>query len=280
MFKSALAAVDGSPISDSVAEMALALAKDHGVAIKALGVLDEPGIRRREMVPPGGAAFKDEREEAQLKEAHERLAAFLGSFAARCKQAAVACEAAEVRGVPSECIAEQSVEHDLILIGRQAHSPYEARDTERDTYRRLASISPRPILAVPAGYSGGVGDALVAYDGSQPSARAVQLFELLGLFGGRRVRVVSIHKKRQRAQAEAGFAARFLASHGRDVESVAIESDSDANDILMAEIETLKPCVLVMGCFGHAGLKELFFGTTTENLLFRRACPAPVFLYH
>ena len=105
------------------------------------------------------------------------------------------------------------------------------------------------------------------------------MWTLLGL--GREdtpIHLVSIDPSPQRAESLCAEAAAFLRTHGKTPQTHPIDSEADPADILRAQAKTLNARAIVMGAFGHTGLREMFFGSSTRTML--ETCPVPMFIYH
>lgn len=279
MLKSLLLALDGSPYSAVAQELAVSLAREHGANICGIGILDVTSIQKAEMVPIGGDAFKMMREEAFRLQAEERVGQFLQDLETRCESLGLPCQIKRLEGVPYQEIAGEARRHDLIIISRETHFHFPGDDRPGDTLRRLAKVSPRPILAAPTESSQGNG-VLAAYDDSPASARALQIFALSGLAADREVILICVDPQRKTAEQRCAKGVDFLTRHGRAVRGFPIASHGRPAEIILQEIDTLHPSLMVMGCYGHAGLRERLFGSTTRDFLFSYNFPVPILLYH
>lgn len=279
MLKSLLLALDGSPYSAVALKIAVSLGQTHSAALCGIGILDTAAIRRPEPIPIGGNAYKEPLEQSFRERAQQQIAHFLAEFADTCEVEGIDYETKTLEGHPHEQIAQEARHHDLIVISRETHFHFPAQDRPGDTLGRLAHVSPRPILAAPTDSNGGKG-VVIAYDDSAASARSLQLFQLSGLFSDQDIRVISVDPNRKRAQSRCANAVAYLERHGRRVSGLPIASHGRPGEILLAEVDASRPALMVMGCFGHRGLRERLFGTTTEEFLFRYQFPVPIFLYH
>ena len=133
----------------------------------------------------------------------------------------------------------------------------------------------RPLVVVPPGPLPESNRALVAYDGSIPAMRALQLFALLGIAAQMPVRVLSVAKEREEAVRLAETAAGYLRVHGFEAEAVGVEGTHPV-DAVLAEATALPARVLVMGAYEHSGLRTLFTGSATRRLL--QGAPCPIFI--
>ena len=281
MLRRLLVALDGSPVNQASQRLAIDLAIKHSFHLTGLGVLDEPDIRRPEAVPLGGMSFKEEKDEAILEQARTKIEGFLKSFSQACVRSEVQHDVKLRNGTPHAEVAAESREHDLVVIGGKTYFRFATREGEGDTLEQLARRMTRPMLIAPLELESlDNRDVMVAYDDSIPAARALQLFQLSDLYAESKIHVVSVHHQRETASEWGRKAVHFLQAHGREVDLLPIQSRGSLNELLRAEIETLRPGLLVMGSFGRKGLREKLFGSTTEHFLFKYSSPVPIFLYH
>lgn len=280
MLRSLLLALDATPGTQAVMQLAAAIAQDHPARLVGLGVIDEAGIRSNEPVPLGGAAYKVQKEQALLADAEEKIAHFLTDFESFCRGSKLESETVRRRGNPPIEIELECRLHDLLIISREANLHFETAERDNKTLRHLALNCARPILAVPTELKAKSTGIIVAYDDSLPAARALHMFQLIGLFREETTHVLAIHSDPAQAAAIAERGVKFLETHGRLAKPLAIEWKADPTAVIVEQVQIMNPKMLVMGSYGHRGLKELFFGSTTKHLLIDADCPAPIFLYH
>lgn len=145
------------------------------------------------------------------------------------------------------------------------------------TVARLIRENARPVLVTSAGKPTG-DKALVCYDGSVPASRAMHMFILLGLAHDREVHLVSVAGTKEAAGARLAVANKLFAAHDIPVQLHRTAADADAGEMILAEVDALEPALLVMGAFGHTGLRDLFLGSATRTLLHQ--CDTPMFICH
>ena len=167
---------------------------------------------------------------------------------------------------------------DLIVIGRPG-----ADEMKPEPHHARAAIfdSARPVLVVAPGWKpGGLGHAVVAWNGSAQAARAVgYAIPLLQRFG--KVTVLSAGGKDDRAPT-AGMV-EYLARHGIKAAGQDVDPGSGSSRArgrtLLQNVETLKADLLVMGAYGQpAFMRFLGLGGATGKVI--TACKAPVLLAH
>lgn len=273
MLRSILVALDDTPGASAARDLAIALARRTGASLTAATVLDRPHVQdENEPVPPGGAAFKERRDAAMMR----RMAAEAGAAMAACRAAAgdLPFTPLTLDDAPEPALLAAAAEHDLIVIGRDSTLGMEqTEDGLAPVIAALLKDGARPLLVVPPGWDADrEGGVLVAYDGSIPAMRALQLFTLLGLDRGDTVTVMSVG-----AAAVAGPGVAYLASHGIAARSQGAAGSHPA-EVLAAEAARGGARLLVAGAYGTTGLRSFFFGSTTPHLL--REAPCPLFVHH
>jgi nucleotide-binding universal stress UspA family protein len=277
MLRSLLVALDDTPGAKAAQNAAFALSRRSGAAMTAAVVLDRPHTESdHEFVPIGGAAFKARRDAARVKRAQEDAALAL----ADCAAAAAGHPYTELRldDAPEAALLRASATHDLLMIGRDSTLGLEAtEDGVAPVIERLLMDGARPLLVIPPEPAPAEGPVLVGYDASIPAMATLQLFALLGLAEGAPVRVASAAEDRATALAMAEEGCAYLRHHGLDATPLAMVGDRPA-DLLLAEAEGLRARLLVVGSFEESGLRRLFTGSATHQLLRRARCP--LFIHH
>lgn len=138
--------------------------------------------------------------------------------------------------------------------------------------------SGRPVLVVP--FIGASlpadGTALVAWNGSRESARAVHdALDLLAL--AKQVEVVVVEPgSTELADAAMPGAdiCEHLARHGLKAEARVIPgSDVDAGNLLLSHAADVGANLLVMGAYGHSRLREMVLGGMTRHMLLHATVP-------
>jgi nucleotide-binding universal stress UspA family protein len=277
MIRTMLFATDGFPANAAAQLSALKLAARFEAKISAFGVIDLPWITGPEAVPLGGAAYKASSEIEQLKSAHKRVKTALEYFEAAAAAEGVAVTTSEIEGDPRDVLTAEASRHDLIVIGRCTSFHMGSGEGVSDLLKALVRDSPRAVLA--AADTATVAErALFAFDGSAAASRAMHMAALLGLAQSGQAQVLSIDRDRRVAETLAARAADLLRSHGRNVAAFGIQSEADPADMILSHAMTFGADMVVMGAYGHGGLRDVIFGSCTRRLL--NECKATLFLQH
>lgn len=275
MLTSILVALDGSPCSFTATTLALDWARRFDTRLLGLGIVDDVGIRRPEPVPLGAGAYKKTRDEARIADAHQRVAGLLADFRARAAAAGTRAEIVEEVGDPAERILWEAQRADVVMLGRETRFNFEMPERHDATLAQVVRSSPRPMVVVPKTLPEGT-DILVAYGGGREGARTLQTFVLLGLAAGEILDVLTVHHDSGDARVIARGAGDFLAAHGIKHRVHTLASSAAPADVLLDEVQTRKPRLLVLGAHRDHPLRDLFATSVTRAVL--RACPAPMFI--
>jgi len=275
--RSLLVALDETPAALGAARFAIALAARHGASVTGAAVLDVDYLTAPEARGIGSGHYKAQADIARLKRAHQRNERLGVELQQWLTAENVAGEFLVLEGDPDAELCEASKIHDLIVIGRDSdfHGNPGGRLTR--TVERLLKDSCRPLIVTP--------DAtrrssciVIAYDGSAPSARALQLFTLLGLGDRAELHVVAVDPDQAAAERRVQDACTYLARYGYAAAAHPIASQGDPADLVIAKAQSLDAAMLVMGAHGHRGWKESLLGSFTTRLLARS--PTPLFIHH
>lgn len=275
MIRRVLVALHGSESGHAAIDRAVQLAAASKAEITGVGVVDLPYIRRGEPVPVGGMTFKAAAEERMIAEARLAIDQLGAELRIKAANAGLAAHIVELEGEPVDVMSGLLQTNDLVVVGRHG-SFHEVDDRNSTLVMGLLKHGPRPVWLAPENASAN-GPILIAYDGSTPSARALQLFTLMGLAAKGKVVVLSVGETLGEARKVAARGVEFLSTHGVVAETLAISSE-DPSAAIIDVVSTHHPSLLVMGAYGHTGLKQWFFGSTTAKLIDH--CAAPVFIHH
>jgi nucleotide-binding universal stress UspA family protein len=275
--RSILVALDDTPAGKATASRAQELAKSRGARVTGVCVVDIDWLAPAEPGRIGSIEFKERRDRARLAQARDAEKRLADAFLASCGACGVAADVLAVEGEPAARLAEAAAAHDAIAIGRDSDLHGEPTDGVSRTVARLLKATPRPVLLVPTASAKSDG-VLLAYDGSIPAARTMQLLVLLGLTAGTRIEVVAVDRDRGKARRRADTARQYLSLYGVAPEIHAVGSAADPAGVVAERARAGGFSLLAMGAYGHTGLKEALLGSFTKTLL--AECPTTLFVYH
>ncbi|MBL8675963.1 MAG: universal stress protein [Alphaproteobacteria bacterium] len=279
MIKSILVTLDDSESSFSAKKLGVALAKDHKASVTGIGVLDQPWIAAPEAIPLGGAAFKVELDEKLLQDARRRVHKLEKEFTAFCNAENVDSSIIDATGVPSYEIEYFALEHDLLIIGKDANFHFTSTEDTGVSVKQIIRDNPLPIIVtsptIPYEKSSSV---LIAFDGTFASSRALHMAILVGILKGKEVHIAHANPDEKEAKNIVETAIKLCANHGIKAKGHPLASSEKPANAILKLSEGVKPCLIVMGAFGHAGISYLFMGSCAKTLL--RTTNIPLFIYH
>ena len=277
MLKRILVPLDGSEYAEAATAKAVRMAERTGAEVRGLAIIDEPGIMRPEPEPVGAAGFLEHKQATKMQQAGEKAAALAAGFLDACRDSGVKASAIERRGDPVPTIIRESHEVDVLVMGQESCFRFMTQSGPCHTMREVLRASPRPTVVVPKDLVAAQG-VWFATDGSNGAARALHMYQMLGLMGKRKVRVLAIHKTENEAKRRCEEAGGFLEAHGHRVVLSAIVTDHHPWEELLSLMKEAPPEIMIMGAYGTSGLKEFFFGSVSRSLIER--APVPLFVFH
>lgn len=278
--RSILVTVDDTPSAVAARGLAVALARQCGAQVRGVTALDVSDLDRVEPVPIGGVQYAYDRLNHRKKLADERRAriAELPNVFRRClADEGMDAECATMEADVRAGLLRMIETCDLVVTGRDAEFHLEAIDGVTPLVDYIIAKGCRPVVVTGPQWVDS-GPVLVAYDGSAPAAKALQVATLMGIFGTSQARILSIGREQSAALLVAERAGSFLALHGVEADLEAVATTENPADVLLRRASETGARLLVMGAFGHRGVRELLFGSTTRHL-FDNA-PVPLFIYH
>ena len=279
MLKRILVPLDDSPYSKAAMLHASRMASRTGAEITCLAVIDKPGIEHREPVPAGGQEFLEHKHKKLLEQAREKSEHMLENFSTTIRELGEhTTNQLTLTGVPSEVIIKESHRHDILVMGQKSSYRCTSEARPFQTLEKTARAVPRPMIVVPETLPENSSGILMAADGSDVFSRAMQMYLMMGLTGGRKIKVLSVNKVLSRAQANCEEAGSYLESHGMEFETLPIQSTQRPRDFILAYLKTNTPDVMIMGAYGDSLLKEFFYGSLTEKII--ENSPVPLFICH
>jgi nucleotide-binding universal stress UspA family protein len=278
MIRSILLGLDNSTYGDASIALGIRWAKRFDAVLGGLGIIDEPAIRRPELVPIGASHYKEHRDQVLLERATSQVESLLDGFARQCTEAGIVHRRLEDVGSAAETILLEAQSYDVIVLGQQSHFQFASPERTDSTLTDVLKNTPRPVIAVPETFDD-KSTVVIAYDGSLQAARALQAFESTGLAKSGDVHVVSVGADPAETARHAERAVDFLTFHGVKAVPRVLNPRGEATaEILLRQAESLDAGLLVMGCYGQPTFREFFLGSVTRSLL--GASRVPLFLYH
>jgi len=286
VFERILIALDGSADSRKAAELGIRLASRFDSRITAQFVIDTrvtEGPAVESLAPLWGEISPRPFRAEVMQVWKDRGEAELSWFADRAVQAE--CGPTEFHadvGLAEEAILTRAASADLVVMGRRGENAGFGRHPIGSTLARVLRHSPHPVLAAErARPTDEERDrrfrptdvprvCLVAYDGREPAARALDLAIRYCSAAPAEIRLLAAGDETSDALLEPAH--RLCHDHGIAWESVRL--DAEPSDAVAEAIQRWGADCLFMGAFGHGRLHDLLLGSRTEEILGAVSVPA------
>lgn len=279
MIKRILIALDVDSDTPVATQFATEIAQRYNAEIDGLAVIDRENINADTRGGGIGSMYYAEKlRDKMTQETHEKALELIGEFEDVMQHADVPYAGAVKEGVPFQRIVEDMKYHDLLVVGHDPHFFYSDPQQDTRTLVRVVKETIAPTFVVGRTYRE-VQRVLIAYDGSDASARTMQRFVQLQPFGTDvQVEVLNVYEGNlDESELLLKLAASYLQAHGFKAKAMSV-SGGHPNEHILAHAQKMDADVVVAGAHSVSKLRKLAFGSTTEALL--RDSPVPLFLHH
>ena len=272
-YKTILAHFPDAGCVSPILDVALPLAEQHEAHLIGLHVVPQPHVYWAAAAEMSAAVL-----DAQREFFDDLARTTADAFAERTRNETVMCEwrHSDSAGLPiADRIAGHAAACDLVIMRNSG--PDDEWATQADLPARVILASGRPTLVLPHdGVKSDIGKYItVAWDGGREAARAT--FDALPLLRqAEEVRLFSIDyddTSPRYAFTPADEIAVCLDRHGVRATAQRQRSGANAGEALLSYAAEHGSDLLVMGCFGHARLRELVFGGATRHILKHATLP-------
>lgn len=279
MIKSVLVILDDSESSESATKLGVTLAQSNEASIAGIGILDAPWITAPEAIPLGGAAFKVDLEGKILHDAKQRIHALERRFTTYCKSQNLSSSIIDTTGVPFQEIEYFATEFDVLIMGKDATFHSGAHPETSSAVKKIIKASPRPLfITSPQMPYQDRNDILIAFDGTVAASKALHMAILMGLFKEKTLHIVSVNENEDHTRQWTNSALKLCHHHGLKAHLHPIASTLKPSLVILDLIRDVKPSLLVLGAYGHNGLRSFFMGSCIQELL--HDTDVPVFVFH
>lgn len=275
--KRILVPLDPSPYSLSAIRTACKIASAHGAEIFGIAVLDSEEIEAS-IVPAIGPYYAQmfAAVDKRISHAKKALKTCEKRFVELCEEHQVDYKLSSTEGIPVDKIMESSMFYDLLIVGLETHFHFETDTEKPGSLARLLDRSITPVLAVTDKGCVEFERALVVFDGSLSSARAMHDFAKLAAPFNMEVTVIIAQKKKSEANFLLSKASEFLSSHG--IGKVTTKRAAGPIDEAVDEQRMKAFDMIVCGIYSRKTVKDFFVGSFTRTLIGRKT--TPLFLSH
>lgn len=273
MFKSILAAVDGSHYTATVLTHAISLATTFQSHLTVLTVADSrifewaTAIGSEGFVPivPSGVY-----EEESRKILEEKANKVLEKSSEKISEHNIEFETLKATGSPVDAILEHSHINDLIVMGKRGEYEKWDNDALGATVEAVSRHLRKPLLVTKREFRS-FNRILLAYDGSEHANWAMQYVGHLSEKYGSQVTILTICDDADLGHSILKEADQYLENYRLEKSLVLLEGAPHKQ--ITAFAEEHKTDLIVSGAYGRSRIKEAILGSTTEHILRFSSCP-------
>lgn len=269
MLRRILIPFDPSPYAAAALEYACFLARRDNAEITGVVVLDVPGIEKSiGPVPLGGICFAEKLEKAKEQKAHEHIELLLEKFRQICQREGVVHREAKRQGSPIDHIIQDSMFYDLVVMGVRTHFHFETEQKPGDSIELILRNAVTPIMIVPEHFLPGERmNVLIAFNGSHPSAKAMQEFAYLFEATASQMDITLLMSETDDAIARFHLdgATSYLNAHS--FHNINVQMTSDDIIQVMADKYLQWADMVVLGVHSKKGLLDFMVGSLSRYLI-------------
>lgn len=263
-----LVPLDPSEYAQSATEYACQVAQAHSSKVMGLAVLDSPEIRSS-LMPSQYEALEMVQESIDKHREHARteIKRFETYFTEKCYGENVIASEVMREGVPVDLILETATLFDLMVVGLRTFFHFETREADGELLSKILGSATTPILAVPY-KPREMKKVLIAFDGSQTSARAVRDFVLFAQPFDFEVSVFIAGLDEKKPIILLNRLQEFLSDHEVPV-SETICFEGKPTEAIEKGV-TSNYDLIVCGIHSRKLIKDFFVGSFTQGLIERQ----------
>jgi nucleotide-binding universal stress UspA family protein len=278
MIKNVLVAIDGSEHSRAATDHALWIAERLHASVVALHVIDIVSIEGSFLHDISGSlGFEPYLDfSSKMREVLEdRGRAMLAEFSERAAESNVRCETLMDVGVIANEICERARTADIVVIGHRGINEKFSTGLLGSTAESVTRKCSKPLLVCPTEWRGRIERPLLAYDGSQRSASAMQAAADFCVSLSLPLAVAHVARDEAGGARVLEEAKRYLAAY--PIQSTFSCLSGHVPEQIVATLRSENHDLLFIGAYGHTRIVEMVLGSTTEYVL--RNAPCPIFLH-
>lgn len=272
--KYVIACVNGVPPSDSVVDYSAWLSKRTQNTLKLLHTLDHQSVApSTDLSGSIGLGASDELLEELVTVEHEqnkllqRKAKLILETAKRRSEAAGngKVKMCLLHGRLIENLVDLKDKSEIVVIGRYGQSHQNAsKGGVGHKVEAVIRALEKPIMVVSQPFVE-PSSMMVAYDGSAASQNALSYIQNSKVFSGLQIHVVYVGEKNEESTSMVESAVRKLEGAGLKAECAILSGEAD--EALLAYMDSNNISMTAMGAFGHHWLRDLLVGSFTSKML-------------
>jgi nucleotide-binding universal stress UspA family protein len=273
MIKRILVALSGTPYTPAAVRYALELAAHHGAEVTGVTLIDPRRLEDVGAVPLGGGSAAHDLAAHRMQVTAEHIEEQISAFEAACRDSETVHQVLRETGDTLQELLSRWRYHDLTIVGLRGLFDYGVLHDSDSRLELLMQSGVRPILAVTEAHRP-IRRALVAYNGSMESARAMKHFVQMAPWPKVELRIACFGQDADEAAPLLDAAAGYCRSHGHEVQTDC--APGDPKQELLRYAHAAHADLLVLGSTGRSRLARLIMGSTARLAV--READIPLFV--
>lgn len=274
-----IACIDGSKFNESVSDYAIWLSKTLDAPLKALHAIEHNaiaavsdfsgaiGIGAQEHLLSELTEVEQQRNKLEIQKGKD----ILDTVKARANQAGVENTLSTQRHGPLvEALIDLEHETRVVVLGIRGETSDGSSDNLGGHLETIVRSVQRPIFVVNKSFEAPKA-AMLAFDGSDCSLKALDMVVNSPLFNDLPVHIVNVSKSASAGEALLGPAQAKLEAAGRKVSSAVLTGDPAQALCQYQKDHAIG--LTVMGSFSHNRLRDMVFGSFTAKMLLNTEQP-------
>ncbi|MEO1224387.1 MAG: universal stress protein [Pseudomonadota bacterium] len=282
MIRRILIGVAGTPTFQTKIDYLVDLAQRHEAEVGIVSVLDVRRLAFVGSVPLGAGQHAQELREKRVERSRQLDEDAIAKIEVACAKAGVAVRLIQDEAQPLERLKAAWRYHDLCLLGARGWFEFDVFPQPQEHLLNLVASGVRPILGIPEQFRP-VRRALIAYNGSLQSAKAMKRFVQMSLWPDTKLHVTCVGepKSHEKPAHLLDQAAEYCRLYGHDPEISHIDTahaQGGASRALLAKVAEAEADLIVVGSSYRKVLLSHRLGRTALDLV--KTSEVPVFLTH
>jgi len=277
MIKKIFIPVDGSVNGNIAVDYGIYLAKLIEAPLLGIHVIDVSMLQSpmiADITGSGGISPCDGIYEVVETSLNEKAESIIKDFREKCGQAGVAAEIKKIVGAVAESIIEEGENSDLILMAKKGeHFHLPEGGILGSVAEAVIRKSGKPVMVVPEKFLE-IESMGLAYDGSEPAKKALQLCLQLAAQTAWPITALIVTADSDRSAKLTLQVEEATEKRAVDMDFVVLQGKEDEKIIEFIKQGSVE--LMVMGAYGHNRLRELLLGSTTSHIVSKS--PVPVLL--
>ena len=272
-----LVAVSGTAVGPAKLRQTLDLARRHKAEITALSVIDVERLRHVGPVPIGASHHAEHWREQRIEEARAAAEQSIADMADLAGQEDLKVHTLRAEGDPLDVLIGAWRYQDLCVLGARSWFEHGVVAEPADALLKVVAAGVRPLLTVTEA-THTVHKALISYNGSLESAKAMKQFAQMRIWPGIALHIVCVNGTKSGEAPERVLEDAAAYCRGQGFGCTTAQLDGRPSEVLLRHAHEVEADLIVLGSSFRKVLTLQRFGINARSLL--ESSDLPLFLSH